>query len=109
MVARGAGADLRQAVALALALPLGGCDVVLVLEGGARELVAQAGTTAASRTDDMTALMEALLAEDSVEILARLDAGEAPTLASRLRPQVRTAGADEIEARCRRADHWLVV
>ena len=109
VVARGEGADLRQALALALALPLGGCDVFLVLDGEAREMATQAETTGGTRSDEMAEQMEALLADESVEIVARLDAGEAPAIARRLRPQVRTVSMDEIEARCRRADHWLVV
>lgn len=109
LVARSGGAEIRHALELALALPLGGCDVVLVLEGAARELAAQPDITSASRPEEMTALLEALLADDSVEIVARVDAGEDPGWEGRLRPKVRTMGADEIEARCRRADQWLVV
>jgi hypothetical protein len=109
VVARGSGADLRQAVALALALPLGGCDVVLVLEGAARELATRAEMPGGSRRDEMAEQMEALLTDDSVEILVRVDAEDDRALVARLRPQMRALGADALEARCRQADHWLVM
>jgi hypothetical protein len=109
VVVRGEGADLRQALALALALPLGGCDVVLVLEGEAREMATQAETTAGPRSDEMAEQMEALLTDDSVEIVVRSDPHEDRALVTRLRPQVHALGANAIEARCRQVDHWLVM
>ncbi len=109
LVARSGGAEGRLAVALALALPLGGCDVVLVLEGEAREVATRPETAGTTWPDETTEQMEALLADDAVEILVRMDAGEDQALEARLRPQVRTLGLAAIEARCRRAQHWLVV
>ena len=109
VVARGEGADPRQALALALALPLGGCDVVLVLEGEARGMATRAETTGGKRPDEMAEQMEALLADDSVEIVVRSDPHQDRALVTHLRPEVRALGADAIEARCRQADHWLVM
>ncbi len=109
LVARSGGSEGRLAVALALALPLGGCDAVLVLEGAARELATQPEMTGAPGPDEVTEQMEALLADDGVEILVRVDSGEDQALLRRLRPQVRTLGVNAIEARCRQAQHWLVV
>ena len=109
LVARSGGVEMGQAVAVALALPLGGCDVFLVLEGAARELAIQHETVGGRGPDGMTEQMEALLADDGVEVVVRWDAGDDLALPARLRPQVRTMGVDEIEARCRRAHHWLVM
>jgi hypothetical protein len=109
LVARSGGAEMGQAVAVALALPLGGCDVFLVLEGAARELAIQPETPGGTGPDEISEQMEALLADDGVEVVVRWDAGDDPALVARLRPQVRTLGADEIEARCRQAHHWLVI
>jgi hypothetical protein len=109
LVVRSGGAGMAQAVAVALALPLGGCDVFLVLEGAARELANRPETQGTLGPDGMQEQMEALLAEDGVEVVVRWDAGEGPALVSRLPPQVRILEADEIEARCRQAHHWLVM
>jgi hypothetical protein len=109
LVARSGGAEMGQAVAVALALPLGGCDVFLVLEGAARELATQPETQDSWGPDGMWEQMEALLSDDGVEVVVRWDAGDDPALVARLRPQVRSLGADEIEARCRQAHHWLVM
>ena len=109
MVARSGGREGAQAVALALALPLGGCDVVLVLENSARELVAVAEAKVAPVTDEMAEQMDALMAEDAVEIVVRVEPREDQAALGRLRPGVRVLGPDAIEARCRKARHWLVL
>lgn len=109
VVARDGGAGGAQAVAVALALPLGGCEVALVLEGPARELALSGAVPGGGRAGGAGEQMAALLEDDGVEVAVRADLAADADLVSRLRPGVLVWSQQVVEERCRAARHWLVI